>query len=261
MELIDSPQNRIPKLLRALHNKKGREEHGLALIEGPLLVAEALAYGRMAFVAVCPEVADPDQAENVANAAEKARVPIHVLSPRALAATSDTVSPTGIMGAAGIRAVPLAQVRLRKRGVYLVLCEVRDPGNAGTMVRTADAFGAEAIIAVGACVDLWEPKVIRASAGAVLRVPLCEASSDEFVAWARANGAATVAADMAGEIALPEMQWPLRVAILVGNEAHGLPADLAQVADARVRIPMPGRAESLNAAVAAGILLYAASLG
>jgi RNA methyltransferase, TrmH family len=260
MPAIESPQNRIPKLLRALHTKKGRAEHGLALVEGPNGLADALAAKRLAFLAWCPDVADEAVVQPLLRKAERGGIPVHELTRKAFAATADTATPTGLLGAAGVHLLRLTELSLAGKSVtFLALHEIRDPGNAGTMIRSADAFGARAVIAVGGCVDLYDPKVVRATAGATFRLPLAEATWDEFRAWTKAGEVSIIAADLAGKTSLPQLQWPARSAILIGNEAHGLPPEVASRAGVRVKIPMPGRAESLNAAVAAGIMLYAAN--
>ena len=202
MPVIDSPQNRVPKLLRALHTKKGREEFGLALVEGPKVVGEALAAGRLAFVAWCPETADEDSLRSILRAVEAAGVPVHELAPRAFAATADTVTPTGLLGVAGLRWLGLAELEVPDRAKWLVLCDVRDPGNAGTMIRSADAFGVSAVLSLGHCVDLYEPKVVRATAGAVFHLPLARCEWPELRAWAADKGIATVATDLGGKVSL-----------------------------------------------------------
>jgi TrmH family RNA methyltransferase len=223
------------------------------------VVEEALAAGRLAFVAWCREASDEAGLRSILRAAEAAKVPVHELAPRAFAATADTVTPTGLLGAAGLRWLGLAELEVPDRAKWLVLCDVRDPGNAGTMIRSADAFGVSAVISLGHCVDLYEPKVVRATAGAVFHLPLARCEWPELRAWAADKGIATVATDLGGKVSLPGLTWAARTAILIGNEAHGLPEDVLTQADVRVKIPMSGRAESLNAAVAAGVMLYAAS--
>ena len=247
MAFIDSPDNRIPRLLRALHTKKGRQEHGLTLVEGPRVIREALAARRLSFVAWCPETAA--NADEVVALAEPQQVPVHALTARAFAATADTVTPTGIVGAASVRMQRLRDLAVPERAVYLPMHEVRDPGNAGTMVRSASAFGVAAVIAVDDCVDLAEPKVIRATAGAIFQVDLVKARWDEVKGWAREHQVALIAAELGGDVALQALRWPERVAILVGNEAHGLPSEVLDGADLRVRIPMAGKSSRVRAMI------------
>lgn len=146
---------------------------------------------------------------------------------------------------------------LQERAWALGVWELRDPGNLGTMIRTAHAFGAAAVTAVGSCVDFYDPKVVRASAGSVLHLPLLRVPSLEALreALATARGSLVVA-DQAAPLTCDEAAYPARSLLLVGSEAHGLPEEVLAAADLRVSIPMPGGAESLNAAVAAGIIAF-----
>jgi len=145
----------------------------------------------------------------------------------------------------------------------MVLCaEVRDPGNAGTLVRTADALGADGIVLAGRSVDPYNGKTVRASVGSLFHLPVAlEPDPAAAVGAARAAGLTVLAADGAGETSLDDAAPLLtgRVAWLFGNEAWGLPAELAGLADHRVAIPIPGRAESLNLATAAAICLHETS--
>jgi TrmH family RNA methyltransferase len=129
----------------------------------------------------------------------------------------------------------------------------------GTLVRTAEFLGCKALIAAGDCVDLFEPKVVRATAGAIFRLPLVKATGDEFWAWAESHGVTVAATVSEGGVAPDELRAEGPVAVIIGNEAHGLPAWVAKRSQARVTIPRGGQVESLNAGVAAGIVLYAAA--
>ena len=251
--LITSPQNQHIKLFRSLATAKGRTEHGLFAIEGVHLVAEMIAAGWRANVGYwCPELCkDQTLARRLKkNADTLLEVPAAVFKEM-----SDTVTPQGIAAAVPIPRHTLASLPPGP-GVVLAVHEVRDPGNMGTMVRTADAAGTLGVLAVGDCVDFHSPKVVRAAAGAIFHLPLVELAEQEFIAWARETGTSVVATVVQEGTPLPRTQLPGRCAILIGSEAHGLPEALLTASDLRVTIPMPGRAESLNAAMAAGILLY-----
>lgn len=253
MDYIDSPQNPQVKRFSALATPKGRREQRLFPVEGVNAVAALIAAGWTPEIGyVCPELLDDEVL--CARLQAAARVCLE-LSPRAFKALSDTVSPQGIAAAVRLPRTVLADLPAGP-GVFLALHELRDPGNLGTMIRSADAAAAAGVIAVDDCVDFFAPKVVRASAGSLFHVPLATGTGAEFLAWARATDTALVAADPVAPTALREALLPARCALLVGNEAHGLPEALLTASDLQVRIPMPGRAESLNAAVAAGILLY-----
>ena len=178
---------------------------------------------------------------------------------RALAALSDSVSPAGLVAVCRFLDRPLEQ--LWAAGDLVTICaDVRDPGNAGTVIRTADAAGSAAVVLAGHSVDVYNAKTVRASVGSLFHLPIAVgAEPADVVGQARAAGMTVLAADGAGELDLVEADDTLRrpVAWLFGNEAWGLPAELADLADHRVRIPIAGRAESLNLATAAAVCLYA----
>lgn len=283
--MIDSPHNPRVKLFRSLGEGKHRRETGLFALEGRRLVGEALRAGaEIEWAAYSPEKFVGVEEDRLLRRLLDAGVEIVEISPRALAAMSHTETPPGIAAVARIPAgepdplFPLAagegvtagavQARalqgegaVEARAVHsawaLGLWELRDPGNMGTMIRTAHAFAAAAVVAVGNCVDFYDPKVVRATAGSVfylplLRLPNLYALRERLAQWQ----AALVVAAMQAGTACDEVEYPKRCLLLIGSEAHGLPEEVVQAADLRVSIPMPGQAESLNAAVAAGILAF-----
>ncbi|NLO74283.1 MAG: RNA methyltransferase [candidate division WS1 bacterium] len=279
--MIDSPQNQHVKLFRSLAEAKHRRETGLFAMEGRRLVAEAVRAGaELMWAAYSPEKFVGPEADRLLHSLMQANVELHEITPRALAAMTHTETPPGI-GAVGRipETYPLApSPRGGGSAWWLALWQIRDPGNLGSMVRIAHAFGAAGVVAVGPCADFWDPKVVRASAGSVLWVSLLEAEGlpelrvlfGEDSRDGPHNGTTgvppvlpapwvLVAADMQAPLACDEAEYALPCVLLVGSEAHGLPEEVLAAADLRVRIPMPGEAESLNAAVAAGILAFQVS--
>lgn len=203
---------------------------------------------------------------------------VTLVDDRALASLTEAVSPAGLVAVCRLLDRPLEHVVPGSRLVALC-AEVRDPGNAGTIVRTTDAAGGDAVVLAGDAVDLHNPKTLRASAGSAFHVPVAlEPDPVRAVEAARAAGLTVLAADGAGELDLAELEDAARdaardgghdgsggallarpTAWLLGNEAHGLDDALAALADHRVRIPIHGRAESLNLASAATLCLYASA--
>ena len=182
----------------------------------------------------------------------------------ALASLSDSVTPAGLVAVCRFLDVPFDSVLDRPEAPRLVaICaDVRDPGNAGTVIRTADAAGADAVVLAGSSVDAYHPRTVRASAGSIFHLPLAlELDPLAAVRAARSAGLTVLAADGAGEVDLydADEQLGASAAWLFGNEAWGLPDELAAAADHRVRIPIHGRAESLNLATAAALCLYASA--
>lgn len=181
---------------------------------------------------------------------------------RALASLSDSVSPAGVVAVCRFLDRPVADLVATEPALLAVLADVRDPGNAGTVIRTADAAGAGGVVLAGSAVDLHNPKTIRASVGSAFHLPIAVApDAAAAVRAAQDAGLVVLAADGAGEVDLYAADDLLRrpTAWLFGNEAWGLPAELAALADHRVRIPIHGRAESLNLSTAAALCLYASA--
>uniref|UniRef100_UPI0030F3F4C2 TrmH family RNA methyltransferase n=1 Tax=Nocardioides sp. GXZ039 TaxID=3136018 RepID=UPI0030F3F4C2 len=190
------------------------------------------------------------------------QVPVTLVDDRALASLSDAVTPAGVVAVCRFTDRPLEHLLSAPVPSLLAICaDVRDPGNAGTVVRTADAAGADAVVLAGHSVDLYNPKTLRASVGSAFHLPVAvEPDPAAAVRAAQAAGLVVLAADGAGELDLHDpaaaevLGQP--TAWLFGNEAWGLPEDLAALADHRVRIPIHGRAESLNLSTAAALCLY-----
>ena len=175
---------------------------------------------------------------------------------RALASLSDSVSPAGVVALCRFVDVPSARCVAGAR-LVAICADVRDPGNAGTVIRCADAAGADGVVLAGSSVDAYNPKTVRASVGSLFHLPLAvEPSAETAVRAAKDAGLTVLAADGAGEVGLYDAPLAGPTAWLFGNEAWGLPAELAALADHRVAIPIHGRAESLNLSTAAALCLY-----
>ncbi len=241
---------------RRLARRVSRSEHGLFLAEGPQAVREALALPGC----VREVFALPDRHDELREAA--AGLPWHVADEAALAALSETVQPQGVVAVCRFLDVPLTEVL--GADLLAVCADVRDPGNAGTVIRCADAAGAGGVVLTGESVDVYNAKTVRASAGSLFHLPVAVAPDrEETVRLLRDSGLAIIAADGYGDVDLDDAidsgLLAGRTAWLFGNEAHGLPQELAALADHRVRIPIHGRAESLNLATAAAVCLYASA--
>ncbi|WP_019204502.1 RNA methyltransferase [Tsukamurella sp. 1534] len=235
------------KLLRAA----GRRKAGRFLAEGSNAVTSALRTGLVEEVFVTVDGAE--RYPELLTGREA------YVTDRAMRGLSDTVTPPGIV--AVCRSLPEAGTPDGAR-LVAVPVDVAEPGNAGTLIRVADAVGADAVVLAGDSVDPMNGKVVRASAGSVFHLPIVqERDPSAAIAGLRAAGLSVLATAADGEVVLDDADDLLSgpVAWLFGNEAHGLPGELQDLADHRVRIPIRGRAESLNLATAASICLYAAS--
>ncbi|MGI8646506.1 MAG: TrmH family RNA methyltransferase [Nocardioides sp.] len=238
-----------------LSRRSVRAERRLFLADGPRAVEGALSVeGCVVEVFATPE-ATGQYAALVAAAPRWTEV-----EPAALTSLSDSVTPAGIVAVCRFLDVPVAHALAGAPSLVVICADVRDPGNAGTVIRTADAVGADAVVLAGTSVDAFSPKTVRASVGSLFHLLIAvEPDIRTAVAAARAEGLTVLAADGAGEILLDEADNLLAAptAWLFGNEAWGLDVEVATAADHRVRIPIHGRAESLNLATAAALCLYA----
>lgn len=247
------------KHTRRLATRAFRAETGEFLVEGPQALREALAVPG-ATVEVFATLVATEHHPELRVGADDAGVPWHVVADDVVESIADTVRPQGVVARCLIPATTLDEL-LGTRPTFLVVCaDIRDPGNAGAVIRCADAAGADAVVLVGDSVDPFNPKSVRATAGSVFHLPVVvEPSVAAGLAAMQASGLQVLAADGAGEVDLFDETLDLAAptAWLMGNEAWGLPADTCALADAVVAVPIYGRAESLNLATAAAVCLYA----
>ncbi|SDU66318.1 TrmH family RNA methyltransferase [Jiangella alkaliphila] len=245
------------KLLR----RAAREKAGLFLAEGPQAVREAVAAGPGRVVELFATTTAAARWAPIVAAAEGAGVPVHAADDAALAALSETVTPQGLVAVCRSLTVDLTDALAGEPRLVAVLAEARDPGNAGTVVRCADAAGADAVVLTHGSADPQGGKAVRASAGSVFHLPVVSGvPAANAVAALRERGLTVLAADGAGSLDLDQAEddglLAGPVAWLFGNEAWGLPAEVGALADHVVRVPIYGRAESLNLATAAAVCLY-----
>ncbi|WP_199255891.1 TrmH family RNA methyltransferase [Mycolicibacterium mengxianglii] len=236
-----------------LHRHSGRRRAARFLAEGPNLVEAALRRGLVTEVFVTEDAAD-----RFADLLEGA--PVYLVTERAAKALSDTVTPVGLVAVCSLPEVTLAEVLEASPRLVVVAVETSEPGNAGTLIRLADAMGADAVVLAGNSVDPYNGKCLRASAGSIFGVPVVEAPDvPALITALRGAGLAVLATTLDGELSLDDVALSGPTAWLFGPEAHGLSPEVAALADARVTIPMSGSAESLNVAAAAAICLYQSS--
>jgi TrmH family RNA methyltransferase len=237
---------------------RGKERRFLA--EGPQAVREAVEH--LVEVYVTPEAAR--RHADIVDAARTAGVRVFTASDEVVAEMSDTVTPQGIVGLCRFLDQPFEEILRARPRLVAVLANVRDPGNAGTVLRCADAAGADAVVLTDASVDPYNPKAVRASVGSLFHLPVAVGVPvDQAVAGLREAGVRVLAADGAGErdldAELDEGTMGGPTAWIFGNEAWGLPAQTRALADEVVRVPIHGHAESLNLATAAAVCLYASA--
>lgn len=254
--VVTSPHNTRVAAARKLRLRKERRAAGAFVVEGARICAEALASGwhiRDLFLTA--------EHAALAELADGHDVPVTFIDDRVAQAVSDTQHPQGAFAVVDIPERNLAAVLPDAPQLVVVLAGVADPGNAGTVIRTAAAAGADAVVVAAGGVDVYGGKCVRASAGALFHVPVVpDTDANVAVDWLRAAGTQVLATSLDGEDLYdvePSLAQP--TTWLFGSEAHGLDAATTASADRRIRVPMAGTVESLNLAAAAAICLYASS--
>ncbi|PRC44037.1 RNA methyltransferase, partial [Mycobacterium sp. ITM-2017-0098] len=233
-----------------LHRHTGRRRAARFLAEGPNLVEAALRRGLVSEVFVT-EGAASRFADLLAGS------PVHLVTEKAAKLLSDTVTPVGLVAVCTMPDTSLDDVLAGGPRLVAVPVGISEPGNAGTLIRVADAMGADAVVLAGDSVDPYNGKCLRASAGSIFAIPvISDPDGVGVVARLRDAGLQVLATVLDGEVSLDDVDLSVPTAWVFGPEAHGLPPDVAGLATSGVRIPMPGSAESLNVASAAAICLY-----
>ncbi|MBS3971367.1 MAG: RNA methyltransferase [Clostridia bacterium] len=247
---ITSKDNPIFKLIKTLNKKKGRDENGLYLIEGLKLLEEAINHGvELQYLVIN---------ENT-NLLPKGNLDCQILrvTNNMFRDLSDTVTPQGIIGLARQTDPSLGDLTLSPNPLIIVLSEIQDPGNLGTIIRTAAAARATAVVLTKGTVDLYNPKVIRSTMGAAFQIPIiCGLGDEEVINWLDKNNINILVADVNARQYYFAVNLKGAVALVIGNENRGPSSKWKSAAGDKIKIPILGDTESLNASVAAGILIY-----
>jgi TrmH family RNA methyltransferase len=254
--VITSLTNPAVKAARALHQRKEREETGLFLVEGLKSVTEGVRLGRAPRLLLYGEAAEnhPLLREAAAVATETALV-----SEAVLEKISRRDNPQAVLGVFEQAFVPLEALSPASARCWVALEAVRDPGNLGTIVRTADAAGCGAVILVGTCCDPFSVEAVRATMGSIFAVRLVKMGVGDFVAWAARWPGAVVGTHLEATVDFRVAPYADPTLLVMGNEQAGLTDPVAAACGVTVKIPMRGRADSLNLAVATGVMIYAAT--
>lgn len=243
-------------LARDLRRRRARERQGLFVAEGVRAVAELLESPlTVRGLLVAPQLADAPRGVALLDAARRGGVPLAEVGEREFAGAAETDSPQGVLAIGEIPDRRLDTLELPARARLVVLDALQDPGNVGTILRTAAALGAVAVVAMPGTVDLWNAKVVRSAMGAIFHRPAFMSTWAELDTFRARHGLELWGAD-AGGTPLERLRPPDRLALLVGNEGAGLTAEGRARAGQAVSLPISSAVESLNVAVATGILLY-----
>jgi TrmH family RNA methyltransferase len=249
--------NATVKRLRSLRDKKGRRTEGLFLTEGLRIIAEARDSGRLPeIVAFSPEGAKHPLAAEIIAAAEAAGGEAIETSPAILSKMSGKDNPQMLLGAYRVPDTALDRIDRTRAPLWIVAQALRDPGNLGTILRTGDAAGAGGLILIDDSADPFSVEAVRASMGAVFTQQIATARWSEFVVWLRGGEGQLVGTSLKASQDYLEARYERPCFVLIGNEQQGLPAEYEAECDLLVKIPMAGRADSLNAAMAAAIMAF-----
>lgn len=256
-ELITSLSNPIVKQARSLRQKKGRAETGLFLVEGIHHVGEAAEAGWNIQTALyAPDLLTSEFARDLIARLEAKNIRTQPVSAQVMESLADKDNPTGLLALVSQRASTFAGLSAADVNSAVALVSPQDPGNLGSILRTMDATGIDALFLLDGGVDEFHPSVIRASMGTIFWEPIVRSSFDEFLLWSRARGMQLIGTSAHAQndyrTVKPASPW----ALLLGSEQKGLSASQVGACDLSVTLPMRGRASSLNLSVAAGILLY-----
>jgi TrmH family RNA methyltransferase len=257
---ISSLANPTVKAVRALHMRKAREESRRFLAEGLKIVTEAVELGHAPRIVLYgAEAAGHALLRRAVTAAEDAGGEAIEVSREILAKVSRRDNPQIVLAVFEQRFASLTGLQPRSAPCWVALEAVRDPGNLGTIIRTADAAGCGGVILVGDCCDPYSVEAVRATMGSIFAVAIARASTAEFIGWREAWPGSVVGTLLTATTDFRAAAYAPPTLILMGNEQAGLTPELAAACDVAVKIPMRGRADSLNLAVATGVMIYAAT--
>ncbi len=258
--MIDNPRSPRVRAVAQLAKREARSQTGLFLLEGPQAVAEALTFRPELIVDLFATRRALERHSEIATAAARVDLEVEFVTEQVLEAMADTVTPQGVIAVCRQFSTSLKDILSAEPKLIAILEEVRDPGNAGTIIRAADAAGADAVIFSGRSVDPYNPKVVRSTTGSIFHVPVAvDNELESVVERVKAVGLQVIAADVKGADLLAARKagaLSAPTAWLFGNEAHGLSDEHYALADWVITVPIYGHAESMNLATAASVCLY-----
>jgi RNA methyltransferase, TrmH family len=249
--------NPLVKRVRSLRDKKYRRAEGAFLAEGLRILTEAMDAGTLPhMIWHAPETSAHPIVKRLTEATEAAGGEVFITSADILSKLSGKENPQAVIGVYGERLIPLATLDRNSAAIWLVAERLRDPGNLGTILRTGDAVGAGGLILIDDCTDPFSVEAVRASMGAIFTQKVVTARWEEFIAWLRNGPGQLVGTSLNTALDYQEPRYASPTFLVVGNEAQGLPPEYESVCDLLVKIPMLGKADSLNAAMATAVVAY-----
>ncbi|SET49770.1 RNA methyltransferase, TrmH family [Natronincola peptidivorans] len=258
-EIITSQQNKLVKHVKGLHTKKNRRMYNQCIVEGIRIIEECLKHHiPIAFVLYTEELRNVQGGSDLLEKLKRNNK-LYEISKDLYRKLSDTENPQGIMAIVDIKNTSLQELSIKDEDFYIILNEIQDPGNMGTIIRTAEAAGVDAVILTKGCVDPYNTKTVRATMGALFHMPIIQLEgSQEWIYYLKKKGVKLIASNLNTDNTYLDIDYQGKIAIIIGNEANGIDQSLLSKVDMSIKIPILGKVESLNASVASAILIYKA---
>jgi TrmH family RNA methyltransferase len=256
---VTSKTNKVYKHIKALNSKNYREKHQEFIIEGLRLVKDAVESSiPIHLIVVSESFACFEEGQQYLQKLQRLNIQIYQFHDKLFNEIAQTQTPQGILGIVPIKDFSLEAVTKYKEMPLYIYCDgIQDPGNMGTIVRTADAFHADAVILSKGCVDIYNPKCVRSTMGSLFHLPIIKVEDTrEILQYLKEKGLTIIGGHLEATDYCYQFDMKQGMVIVVGNEANGISQEALEIIDQLIKIPMPGNAESLNAAIAAGILMY-----
>jgi TrmH family RNA methyltransferase len=256
MDLITSKDNLKIKYVRSLSAKKFRDQENSFVVEGIKFVKEAIAEkSNIRFVLFSESALDKSEAKTIEHELKSVNAEVIACTNNVFDSVSDTINAQGVL--AVIKKNDIDDLKLLKNFNFAVMCDrIQDPGNLGTIIRTADAFGPAAVIMNKGCVDEYNPKVVRASAGAIFRGNFIHGDDEEIISNLYREGFKIYSTVVESDFTFDNIEKSEKICVVIGNEGQGVSREIVDASNMNITIKMSGRAESLNASIAAGISIY-----
>jgi TrmH family RNA methyltransferase len=258
MDVIKSKDNSKIKYVRSLNNKKNRETD--FVVEGYKLVEEAIyemtEKSEIKFILISESEANKNEFYGFADILKSKEIDYYLCDNKVFNSVADTINSQGILAVAAKKVYNKEDILTDNK--FIIMCDrIQDPGNLGTIIRTADAFGPAAVILNKGCADIYNPKVVRAAAGALFRVPFITGDAgNEIISYLKNTGYKIISAVVDSNYSFNDIEKSEKICVVIGNEGQGVSQEILDYSDLKITIKMTGRLESLNASIAAGISIY-----
>lgn len=259
IKLISSENNAIIKHIKSLRFKKWRMKHLQFVVEGVRIIDECLKHnGDIKYIVYCEDLHTVRYGTDLLNRIREKGFVIYEVPGQLFNKIAATENPQGIIAVINMRNIALEDLGLKDDGelLFVILDRIQDPGNMGTIIRTSESAGADAVILTKGSVDPYNDKILRATMGAVFYLPIIQCKDDTWIEYLKERNVKLIAADLDTDKTYIDIDYGGNIGIIIGNEANGIDKKILYNVDERVIIPILGKMESLNAAVAAGILIY-----